>query len=273
MSIKTVLVHVDPGPGCNPRVQLAMHVADLFDADLIGLGAEAFDPVFVSGYAATDGVVIEAIQERIAADLPAAEKHFRALTSGRERIAWVKGVDYPDKLLALNARGADLIVASRPARGESPIFAARLADTIMEAGVPVLLAATTGAAFQGDRIVVAWKDTRESRRALGDALPFLKRAKAVVVVAVCGEADTKSGQAGAADVARRLAAHGVEASVEVVAKGKATVAEVLEDVARRHSADLIVAGAYGHSRLREWALGGVTEDFLASCPQFVLLSH
>ena len=161
MSIKTVLVHVDPGPGCNPRVQLAMHVADLFDADLIGLGAEAFDPVFVSGYAATDGVVIEAIQERIAADLPAAEKHFRALTSGRERIAWVKGVDYPDKLLALNARGADLIVASRPARGESPIFAARLADTIMEAGVPVLLAATTGAAFQGDRIVVAWKDTRE----------------------------------------------------------------------------------------------------------------
>jgi nucleotide-binding universal stress UspA family protein len=273
MSFKTILVHAAPGPSCNQRVRLAIRVADLFDASVTGLGAEAFDPIGATGYATADGAVIEAVRERIAADLPAAEKHFHDLTAGRQGVAWVVGEDYPDKVLALHARGADLIVASRPARGESATFAARPADLIMEAGGPVLLVADGDAEFRGEQIVVGWKDTRESRRAVSDALPFLMRAHNVVIVAVCGEANTQFDQAGLRDVARRLARHGVEASTEVVPKGRATVAEALEDAAVRHAADLIVVGAYGHSRLQEWMLGGVTEDLVASSSKFVLLSH
>jgi nucleotide-binding universal stress UspA family protein len=274
MSFKTILVHAEPGAGSDRRVRLAMQVAKFFDASIIGLGAEAFDPVFASGYAGVDGVVIEAVHDRIEADLPAAEKHFRELTAGRKGSEWISAEGYPDKMLALHVRGADLIVAGRPTtRFESTTYAAKPAELVMEAGAPVLLAADSDVEFRGDHVVVGWKDTRESRRAVTDALPFLIRAQSVVIVAVCGEANTQIDRVGLQDVARRLARHGVEASVESVPKGKAMVADVLEDVASRHSADLIVSGAYGHARLQEWMMGGVTEDLVASSSKFVLLSH
>jgi len=273
MSFKTMLVHAEPGQGCDRRVRLAMRLADIFDASIIGVGAEAFGPMIASDYAMVDGAVIEAVRERIAADLPAAEKHFRELTAGRERTEWVSGEDYPDRVLALEARGADLIVASRPPRGESATFAATPADLIMEAGTPVLMAADSDIEFSGERVVVGWKDTRESRRALADSLPFLKRAKAVFVVGVSGETNGPSDHIGLRDVVRRLSRHGVEASFEVVPKGKESIAQALEDAANRRSADLIVSGGYGHSRLREWMLGGVTEDLIAASSKFVLLSH
>lgn len=273
MSIRTILVHADPGEGCERRVRLAAKLADLFGATITGLGAEAFNPILVSGDAGVDGAMIEVIRERVAVDLPAAQKHFAALTAGRAGTRWVAAADYPDKVLALYARGADLVVASRPARGESATFCAAPADLIMEAGGPVLLAADGGAAFRGDRVVVGWKDVRESRRAVSDSLPFLVRAKAVSLVAVSGEANAQADHAGLRDVARRLAAHGVEAEIEVAPKGRATVAEALEAAANRRGADLIVVGAYAHSRLREWALGGVTEDLIAASSKFVLFSH
>jgi nucleotide-binding universal stress UspA family protein len=274
MTFKAILVHADPGPGSNRRIRLALRVADMFDAAVTGLGAEAFGTTLASGYAmAAEGALIEASMKRVATDLPAAEKHFRALAAGHCGLGWIAAEDYPDKMLALYARGADLIVASRPSRGEGAAYAATPADLVMEAGVPVLMAPDDDAPFCAERIIVAWKDTRESRRAVTDALPFLKLAQQVVVVAVCGEAEVHSHKAGVADVQRRLAKHGVSAVVEVIPKGRDSIAEALEDAANRHSADLIVTGAYGHSRLREWTLGGVTEDFLAASSKFLLLSH
>jgi len=273
MSFKTILVHAEPGAGCDRRVRLAVRVADLFDATVTGLGAEGFDPMINAGYASGDGSAVEAVRERIAIDLPLAETHFRALAGRREACSWIAAQGYPDKLLAYYARGADLIVTSRPRHGEGPDFAAKAADLVMEAGVPVLLAADGDAEFLGERVVIGWKDTRESRRAVTDALPFLKRAQSVIIVAVCGEATTRIDQDGLQDVGRRLAQHGVQTRFETVPKGKATVAEALEGVADRHSADLIVSGAYGHSRLQEWMLGGVTEDLVVSSSKFVLLSH
>ena len=273
MSFKTILVHAEAGSASDHRVRLALRIADLFDASVTGLGAEAFGPMISSDYATADGAVIEAVRERIAADLPAAEKRFHELAAGRSAVDWVSGEDYPDKMLALCARGADLIVTDRPARGEAATFAAKPAELVMEAGTPVLLTADLKAEFLGERVVVAWKDTRESRRALADALPFLMRAQSVVVVTVCGEAHTRNAQPGLRDVARRLARHGVSAAVEVVPQGKESIAQALEDAANRHGADLIVSGAYGHARMREWLLGGVTEDLIAACSKHLLLSH
>jgi len=226
--------------------------------------------VMASGFAPIEGVVFRAAEEHIDADLSAAEKHFHAMTAGRPNVDWISREDFPDRMLALHARGADLIVASRPERGEAAAHAARPADLVMDAGVPVLLTAEGEAALRGERVVVGWKDTRESRRALADSLPFLMRAQSVVVVAVSADLGA---QAGLNDVVRRLARHGVNASIEIVAKTKASIAETLEDTASRHGADLMVIGAYGHSRLREWMLGGVTEDLIASSSKFVLLSR
>jgi nucleotide-binding universal stress UspA family protein len=238
-----------------------------------GLGAEACAPIAASGYGAADGAVLEAVRQRIAIDLPAAELRFHALTDGRKGDQWLACEDYPAKMLALESRGADLIVAGRPTHGAGSTFAAKPAELIMEAGGPVLLAADNEAVFSGDRVVVAWKDSRESRRALADAMPFLMRAQSVVVVGVAGDANTIVDQYGMKDVVRRLSRHGVQAATDVVHRGKATVADALEIAANKHAADLIVIGAYGHSRLREWALGGVTEDLIAASSKFVLFSH
>ncbi len=273
MSIKTILVHAEPSSACDRRVRLAARLADLFGASVTGLGAEGFDAVASSGYAGVDGMVIAAVRERIAIDLPAADDHFRELMTGCGDKSWISREGFPDKLLALHARGADLIVTSRPRRGDGPSYAASPADLVMEAGVPILLTADSDADFLGERIIVGWKDTRESRRAVSDALPFLIRAGSVVIVAIRGEATTQIDEEGLRDVARRLARHGVNASVEAAPKGKASVADALEEAANRHSADLIVSGAYGHSRLQEWILGGVTEDLIISSSKFVLLSH
>jgi nucleotide-binding universal stress UspA family protein len=273
MSFKTILVHVDPSPDCDRRVRLAQQVADLFGGSVTGLGAEAFGLVPATGYAAADGAVLEAARQRIAIDLPAAEEHFRILTAGRKGDRWLACEDYPARMLTLEARGADLIVAGRPVHGEGSTFAAKPAELIMEAGGPVLMAADRKARFSGEHVVVAWKYSRESRRALADSLPFLMRAQGVSLVGVTGDSAAPVDQAGMADVVRRLARHGVEAVIDVVSRGRGTVAAALDAAADRHAADLIVVGAYGHSRLREWALGGVTEELIAASSKFVLFSH
>jgi nucleotide-binding universal stress UspA family protein len=217
-------------------------------------------------------MMVEAVRERISADLPQAEARFRALTAGRSCALWIAENDYPDKMLALHARGADLIVAGRPPRGVGSTFAAKPADLVMEAGAPVLLAADCEAPFVGEHVLVAWKDARESRRALYDALPFLMQAKSVTVAMVTGQAEGDPERA-RRELTRRLLRHGVEPAFMTVPKGRGSVTEALEICAADRGADLIVAGAYGHSRVREWMLGGVTEDFVVSSRRFVLLSH
>jgi nucleotide-binding universal stress UspA family protein len=274
MSYKTILVHVEPGSGSDARVKLAVEVAAKFDAMVIGLGAEAFYPVFSSGFAAANGAVIEAMRERIVADLPVAEQRFRELAAGvKAGVRWIGGMDFPAKELALHARAADLIVASRPTKHSNSAFSPAPAELVMEAGAPVLFAADPSTPLIADHIVVGWKDSRESRRALNDSLPLLKRAQQVVVVEIEDDRRPALRGAGLAEIADRLKRHGVRVETEVAARSKATIADDLEHAASRHGADVIVTGAYGHARLREWMLGGVTEDLLATSSKCVLFSH
>jgi nucleotide-binding universal stress UspA family protein len=274
MSYKSILVHVEPGPGSDTRVRLAVEVAAMFDAVLIGLGAEAFYPVFSSGYAAANGAVIEAMRERIIADLPVAEQRFRELAAGvGAGIRWISGMDYPAKELSVHARAADLIVASRPERHASAAYSPAPSDLVMESGTPVLFAADHPGPLKAERIVVGWKDSRESRRALSDALPLLKRAQQVIVVQIDGDSRPAAAAGDLREIADRLARHGVRADTQTAPRTKPTIADDLEHAAAQHGADLIVSGAYGHARLREWILGGVTEDLLAASSKCVLFSH
>ena len=270
MGVRSILVHADAGPGSNRRIALAMEIASRFGASITGLGAEACDASLVGG----DAMLLETLRERTAIELSAAETHFRDLTTGRADISWIRDEGYPDRMLALHARGCDLIVTSRPARGDSAIYVPKLSDLVMHAGAPILVAADGGSSFSGRNIVIAWKDGRECRRAVTDALPFLKRAKTVVIVAIgCDETTVGDQSGGLMEVAQRLERHGVSACVEIAPKGVGTVTESIEDAAGRHNADLIVAGAFGRTRMEEWWLGGVTEDLVMSSSKFVLFSH
>ena len=270
MNCRSILVHIDAGPGCNRRLRLAQDIADRFDASLIGLGAETWE----TSIALSEPLALAAARDQSAAELTAAESHFRRQTAGRSNAEWLVNQGFPDRMLALHARVADLIVASRPGRDDSHAHVPKLSSLVIEAGVPVLVAADGGATFRGDSVVVAWKDSRESRRAVADALPFLKLARKVVVVAIDSDVSSPAQPSTAlTEVAQKLARHGVHASTEWAPKGHGSVTEAIEDAAGRHAADLIVAGAYGRSHLQEWWLGGVTEDLVMSCSKFVLLSH
>jgi nucleotide-binding universal stress UspA family protein len=274
MSYKTILVHAEPGHAAERRMATAIALAHEFDAALIGLGAEAFEPVYASGYAIADGAMYEAIRERVAKDITAAEQRFRSLTAGMTQpVFWVTGLRDPCSELVVHARAADLIVASRPAAGEGHAFAAACADLVMRAGLPVLIGPEAGQPFSGRRVLVGWKNTREARVALTGAMPLLMRADEVVLTAITSEAEVRAQHAELDQVARRLSRHGVRTKCEVIAKARAGTAEDLERAADRHGADTIVIGAYAHSRVREWALGGMTEDFIASSSKSILMCH
>lgn len=274
MGYKTILVHAEPGDLAARRVATAAALAERFEAALIGLGAEAFGPVYTSGFAMADGAVYEAMRERIDRDLPAAKQRFSCQTSGlKQPVSWVAGVQDPCSELIFHARSADIIVASRPAPGEGHAFAAHPADLVMRAGLPVLLVPDAGEPFSGKSIVVGWKNTREARAVLTAAMPLLTRAEAVVLIAIVPETDVGAQHQELDVVAQRLTRHGARVETEVIAKARAGVAEDLERAADRHGADLLVIGAYAHSRVREWALGGMTEDLIAASSKFVLMSH
>jgi nucleotide-binding universal stress UspA family protein len=121
---------------------------------------------------------------------------------------------------------------------------------------------------------VAWKETRESRRALGDALPLMAAADEVVVVELCAP-DEAIGDAEfhVNEVALGLKRHGVNARGKAITAPDAEVAARLNAEAKAIGADLIVAGCYGHSRMNEWFFGGVTRDLLSNPQRFLLLSH
>ena len=122
-------------------------------------------------------------------------------------------------------------------------------------------------------MVVAWKDTREARRALADSLPLLKRADEVLVLEVCDADLMEDAQLHTAAVAEHLRRYGISARPKAISAGRNEAADLIHRNAVEIGADLIVAGAYGHSRLGEWMFGGVTRDLLVRPERFVLMSH
>lgn len=211
------------------------------------------------------------MQEQIGKNLGAAETAFRRDAAGAE-IDWRTVQDYPHKALLNTAHAADLIVVS-PRSDRGALRSADPADVVMSSGRPVLVVPNDRSHLIGMSVVVAWKNTPECRRALSDALPFLQRAEDVIVLAVVKPAMAPLAAFETDDVVANLKRHGVEARPLVTSIDHDAVEDEIERVAGLNNADLIVAGAYGHSRLREWAFGGVTDSFLHRPRCFVLLSH
>jgi nucleotide-binding universal stress UspA family protein len=244
-----------------------MAIAQTFDARLVGLGARAFIPM-------PDPIGLSAVKlkQEIEEDLTGAERLFEEEV-GDLSIAsrvWRTEVDLPTQVLLRHACGADLILADRNVEGKPRETQAGTADLIMCSGLPVLTV-PAGAGLDFKKILIGWKNTREARRAVWDALPLLKRAENVRVVHVLRFASERVPEI--ADVVDRLRLHDVPVEAEVRNRTEGSVAEDLLAVAGAIGAGLIVVGGYGHSRLREWVLGGVTQGLLTHSPKPVLFSH
>lgn len=184
----------------------------------------------------------------------------------------------PSMIAVRHAHYADMTIVAGPSdiAEEDAISRACFSALLLESGRPVLVVPPRyKPVVPVKRIVVAWRPTREAARAVHDALPLLQRADQVdiLVVDAAGEGAGQHGDEPGADVAAHLSRHGVEANVVRRSAGRRPVCSVLLDHARETLAHLVVAGGYGHSRLREWALGGVTRGLLVSAPFPVLYSH
>lgn len=274
VAIRNILVHADRTAASAQRVALAADFAGRLGATLTGATAgTAYIPSYApfgETFVSLQPEIIEAATRQIATALSDAEARFRA-AAGDRAVAWRQSQTCAaDVFLALAARSADLIVIGRPVSDDiDAALGLNPSDLLMAAGRPVLIAGADAGRLSARRIVVGWKDTRESRRAVADALPLLIAAEEVFVVAAGADDASNS----AAEIVHWLGSHG--ATARAVAEGgtDADAASALIAVARRVDADLIVAGAFGHSRARQWAFGGVTRSLLGESGLTVLLSH
>lgn len=206
MSYKTILVRAECDPASNSAVSVAKTVAGMFDAALLGIGAEAFD---IAAYGYAEGDLLAALRNQVDVDLDAARQGFLTQTEGWPAGAqWVSSPEYPLDVMAREAHGADLVVACRPPSHAGASYSCSPADLLMATGLPLLLAADGGEELQAKRVVVAWSDRREAVRAVSDALPFLKRAQSVHLVNVSPPADREIALTGLQTVKDRLARHG-----------------------------------------------------------------
>ncbi len=275
MNCDTFLLHLRPGRSNAALLQAAADLAARCGARLAGITAcQPMQIVYSEGCFIGD--LIEQDLVAIGRDIAQAEAEFRATPGvAAGPLAWRSGNTQLGlaNYLATQARSADLLIVG--GRRPSSADATRDPDIgalIMQVGRPVLVVPEEAPTLDLGRILVAWKDTREARRATLDALPLLKLAAHVAIVEIAGRHHAQEAHERVSDVARWLNTHGIEAEASV-RQSQGEDASLLDAVAQDMAADLVVAGAYGHSRLREWALGGVTRDLLLRLDRCVLLSH
>ena len=275
MTYATILVHVHSGPAGAGALRCAASLAGRMDATLVGIGVQAVPPPpFTDPTGALAGDWVVAMRETVEGNVKDAHRLFRDAAARLSKPAiWETGLQMPGPAVARASRCADLIVVGLPAAGHDDIYStARPGDLAIEAGRPVLIVPDGAAPLEGRRIVLAWKDSREARRAMSDGIPLFKRADEVLVLEVCDPDDAEGAKTRTDDVAAALGRHGVKAQAKVVAHEPADGHQILRQ-ASLIGADLIVAGAYGHTRLGEWIFGGVTRDLLAHTDRYLLFSH
>jgi nucleotide-binding universal stress UspA family protein len=273
MSFAAMMVHLDLERDCEQRVQLALDLADRFQAALIGVAGLALRPVFAAGGVAVYGEPSGQDCRAVTARFDDMGRKFRAQGQHLKQIEWRTALELPSDLVAREARAADLIIVGPRHAGRPPHDLVEPGVILLRAGRPILVVPDVITPLHLRRVVVACKDTRECRRAVRDALPFLLQAREVLVVEIGEEASKSQDKTNLADVRRYLERHGVIVADEIWRRARGPVATELLELVRTENADLVVAGGYGRSRLGEWIFGGVTHELLSSSPICCMLSH
>lgn len=274
MEIRSILVNVDLDAANSTSLRYAIDLAQTLEAELIGVAAA--QPALLygagdGGAAAAEYYALEAAE--VETQLKRAEQAFRSTVPSGLKNQWQAYVNNPVAAIVEVARAADLIVTAATTMSTSrQMVAVDLGEIVLRSGRPVLNVATYQSKAKLDKIMIAWKDTREARRAVADALPLLKRAGEVTALTV-SESDYTAERNSMDDLLAWLARHhGVTAQGDVVSNPD-KLADTIESTAIAQSADLVVSGGYGHSRMREWLFGGVTRNLLAANRLNRLLSN
>ena len=274
MTIESILVHHADDKQAGARLATALQLARSHDAALTALyvtPSAAFIEAYSLEYAPD---LMELYRQNAEKDAERAETAFRQMMETTGITAdWRSEEGDAALVIARAARHADLaIVAQPPPEGEARAMLLHIPEyVVLAAGRPVLVVPYIGVrATIGARIVAAWDGSREAARAIGDALPFLTGAETVTLLMI----DTGDNPDVAPDDIRRyLARHGVDAELVATPSAGLNVGDVLLSRAADRDADLLVMGAYGHSRLQEFVMGGASRHIFQHMTVPVLMSH
>ncbi|AOJ76451.1 universal stress protein [Burkholderia ubonensis] len=279
MGYKSIVVHLDTSGRAHSRLEFALRLARRFDAHLTGLFA-VYTPELTSFYVMA-GSADYFREHRAQRDerRAALERLFHAETArAKVHAAWVEADARANVAVPRAARVADLVIVGQgdPDDPDTYIDDQFPENLVLSAGRPVLFVPYAGEyPSLGERVLVAWDGSREAVRAAHDAMPFIEHAKRTTVVAVVdGNSAAAAMRIPAADAALMLARHARDVSVlDIDAGDGRAIGDTLLSRAYETGTDLLVMGAYGHSRWRELVMGGVTRTVLASMTLPVLMSH
>jgi nucleotide-binding universal stress UspA family protein len=275
VTLASIIVHVDFDRQAEERIGVAAGLANRFNALLIGVAGW---PLRKSGVFEHSGVEFapseEALQAKISEELARLGENFRRSAGANPRgVEWRASHHFPNEVIAAEARAADLVVIGREALPGDVYHTFDPGAVIVACGRPVLVVPRGTKSLQAPHVLIAWKDTREARRALRDALPFLEAAQNVTIATVAAQDFEEGAREQAADVARYLERHRIAAAPQIVISAGEADGHALLRLAEERNADLIVAGGYGRSRLSEWIFGGVTRQLLRASKVACLFSN
>jgi nucleotide-binding universal stress UspA family protein len=273
MPLKDILVYVDETKKAKGTVAAACSLARGHDAHLTGIAVDR--PAEIPGFAAIEipPSAIEVIRAQRREGLEKARKVFDDAVNASGltgRTGWATAQGRPLETISLRSRYADLTVVTQDGpeerRGEGFVD-----DLIMASGRPILVIPYIGAPDEvGRKVMIAWNGSREAARAVSDAMPILETADEIEIFAVEPHG---LGDIPGADIAQHLARHGVKINAAKTTGLDIEIGDALLNQISDSGADLLVMGAYGHSRMRELVLGGATRQMLEQMTIPVLLSH
>lgn len=276
MAYRTLMVYLQAGADNAGVLSIAAGLAEQFDVSVIGVSAcQPCNPIYEEGFAAGD--VVAEDRAEINKELDTVAQQFRAaLGGGGEHLEWRSTITYGPlaDYVAEQARAADLVIIGKPTGGTffDQTRCVDVGSLVMQAGRPILLVPDGVMSLPLRHVITGWNDSRESRRAICDALPLPRAAGHITVIEMCTAGQKAIAQCEVRDVAAWLKQHDVDAAPMVVEVQGTEIGSLRREL-HKHGCDLFVAGAYGHNRLNEWMFGGVTKDILLDPESCVLLSH
>jgi nucleotide-binding universal stress UspA family protein len=276
MGFKTMLVHVDTGRSAPARLKLSAELAARSSAHVTGLYVRRpFQaPAFSDAGPAMDSLY-RTYENAAKADEALATAAFRDFIGGTSLSSeWRVTDGLAEEIVAAHARYADLLIVGQSEPDDATTTPSDLAETVVIASErPVLIVPHIGVTKPpGKTVLLCWNGTREAARAATGALPILKKADKVIILLIDPRNDGDP-QGPGGRVATWLARHGVKAVVKRDTAGDSDVGGVILSRAADQDADLVVMGLYGHSRMREWVLGGASRTLLASMTVPLLVAH
>lgn len=281
--LRRIAVHLDQGVNATQRFDLAVSLAKEFKAELQCIYAAYIPSAYWPGYVYGDYLmmaeVLEDLRKMTQADRDKAEAHFiSAAAKNGIKASWFNAEQAPAEELSAHARLSDVLILGQEDKKDTRAMSGNSfpEHVVFSVGRPVLvLPPDYGQDMIGQRILLCWDGSREAARALADAAPFLQIAADIVTLTVQeGKGILKPFAAPVSELKSYCHAHSYVISKHIEReRGQPSMGAVILSVAAEEEVDLIVMGAYGHSRMREWILGGATQFLLKTSPIAVLFSH